>query len=64
MWNNFFKHIDIHPENVNLLDGNANDLIAECENYEKKIAEAGGIDLFMGGKPLFENFLCSCKSFI
>ena len=23
MWNNFFKHIDIKPENVNILDGNA-----------------------------------------
>lgn len=50
MWNNFFKHIDIHPENVNLLDGNAKDLQEECRNYEKKIADAGGIDLFMGGK--------------
>ncbi|KAG8190870.1 hypothetical protein JTE90_010295 [Oedothorax gibbosus] len=49
MWNNFFKHIDIHPENVNLLDGNAPDLVAECDAYEKKIEEAGGIDLFMGG---------------
>ncbi|XP_015926599.1 glucosamine-6-phosphate isomerase 1 [Parasteatoda tepidariorum] len=49
MWNNFFKHIDIHPRNVNLLDGNAPDLNAECENYERKIEEAGGIDLFMGG---------------
>lgn len=49
MWNNFFKHIDIQPENVNLLDGNAKDLTQECENYEKKIEEAGGIDLFIGG---------------
>ncbi|XP_054724109.1 glucosamine-6-phosphate isomerase 1-like [Uloborus diversus] len=49
MWNNFFKHIDIHPENVNLLDGNAENLEAECQRYEQKIAEAGGIDLFMGG---------------
>ncbi|CAL1297127.1 unnamed protein product [Larinioides sclopetarius] len=49
MWNNFFKHIDIQPQNVNLLDGNASDLNAECESYEKKIVEAGGIDLFMGG---------------
>ena len=26
MWNNFFKHVDIRPENVNILDGNADDL--------------------------------------
>lgn len=50
MWNNFFKHIDILPENAHILDGNAPDLVEECLNYEKKIAEAGGIELFIGGK--------------
>ena len=30
MWNNFFKHVDIRPENVNILDGNADDLAKEC----------------------------------
>lgn len=49
MWNNFFKHIDIKPENTNLLDGNAQDLDAECKRYEDKIKSYGGIDLFMGG---------------
>ncbi|MDR0989679.1 MAG: glucosamine-6-phosphate deaminase [Prevotellaceae bacterium] len=49
MWNNFFKHIDIVPENTNLLNGNAPDLEAECARYEAKIASYGGIDLFMGG---------------
>ena len=49
MWNNFFSHIDIKKENVHILDGNAPDLMAECEHYEKMIAEVGGIDLFMGG---------------
>ena len=49
MWNNFFNHIDIKPENVNILNGNAPDLEKECSNYEKKITEAGGIDLFLGG---------------
>ena len=29
MWNNFFSHIDIKPENVNILNGNAEDLEAE-----------------------------------
>ena len=29
MWNNFFKHVDIRPENVNILDGNADDLAKE-----------------------------------
>ena len=49
MWNNFFSHINIKPENVNILNGNAPDLAAECASYEQRIAEAGGIDLFMGG---------------
>lgn len=49
MWNNFFNHIDIKPENVNILDGNAADLDAECRRFEEKIASYGGIDLFMGG---------------
>jgi len=49
MWNNFFKHIDIKRENVNILDGNALDLEAECFQYEQKILQAGGIDLFIGG---------------
>nr|XP_039250463.1 glucosamine-6-phosphate isomerase 1-like [Styela clava] len=49
MWDNLFKHIDIDPVNANLLDGNAKDLVAECEAYEQKITEAGGIHLFIGG---------------
>ena len=49
MWNNFFSHIDIDPKNVHILNGNAEDLNAECEAYEAAIVEAGGIDLFMGG---------------
>ncbi len=49
MWNNFFSHVDIKPENVNILNGNAVDLEAECADYERRIEAAGGIDLFMGG---------------
>ncbi|KHN73591.1 Glucosamine-6-phosphate isomerase [Toxocara canis] len=49
MFTNFFRHIDIDPANVHILDGNAKDLERECENYEKMIKEAGGIELFIGG---------------
>ncbi len=49
MWRNFFDHVDIRRENVNILDGNAADLEAECREYEEKIGRAGGIDLFLGG---------------
>ena len=49
MWTNFFSHIDILPENINILDGNAIDLETECQNYEDKIKSLGGIHLFLGG---------------
>lgn len=49
MWNNFFSHIDINPENVNILDGNAPDVADECRRFEDKIKSYGGIELFMGG---------------
>lgn len=49
MHRNFFDHIDIPAENINMLDGNAPDTKAECERYEAKIAQVGGIDLFLGG---------------
>ncbi|XP_055386696.1 glucosamine-6-phosphate isomerase isoform X2 [Condylostylus longicornis] len=49
MWNNLFKHVDIAPENVHILDGNAEDLVKECNEFERKISEAGGIELFIGG---------------
>ena len=49
MWSNFFSHIDIKKENVHILNGNAPDLVEECENYERQIEAYGGIDLFLGG---------------
>lgn len=49
MHENFFSHINIPPQNINLLNGLAPDLAAECSRYESKIAAAGGIDLFLAG---------------
>ena len=49
MYNHFFDHIDIPKENVNILDGNAKDLDAECQRFEGKMKEVGGINLFLGG---------------
>ncbi|KAI8871043.1 glucosamine-6-phosphate isomerase [Ramicandelaber brevisporus] len=49
MYNHLFKHVNIKPENVNILDGNADDLEQECISYEKKIQSYGGIELFLGG---------------
>ena len=49
MWDNLFSNIDIQKENVNILDGNAPDLVAECQRYEDKINSYGKIVLFLGG---------------
>ncbi|MHC4575115.1 MAG: glucosamine-6-phosphate deaminase [Planctomycetota bacterium] len=49
MWNNFFSHIDIPKGNVNILNGNAPNLEAECANYEERIKTVGGVNLFVGG---------------
>ncbi|MGC9401977.1 glucosamine-6-phosphate deaminase [Vibrio genomosp. F10 str. 9ZC157] len=49
MYSNFFNHIDIQDENINLLDGNAADNEVECQRYEDKIKSYGKINLFMGG---------------
>ena len=49
MWENFFKHIDISSEHVHILNGNAVDVQKECDEYEKKMKQVGGVDLFIGG---------------
>jgi glucosamine-6-phosphate deaminase len=49
MWTNFFSHVNIHPSNVHILNGNAPNLEAECVAYEDAIKSFGGIDLFLAG---------------
>lgn len=49
MARNLFDHVDCPKENIHILNGNAEDLEAECASYEQNIKEAGGIDLFLGG---------------
>lgn len=49
MQENFFKHIDINPKNIHILDGMAVDPQTECEKYETAIAQYGTIHLFLGG---------------
>ena len=49
MHENFFDHIEIPAENINILNGMTDDPEGECARYEEKIASYGGIDLFMGG---------------
>lgn len=49
MYKYFFSHVDVKPDNINILNGNATDLELECHNYEEKIKAVGGIELFLGG---------------
>jgi glucosamine-6-phosphate deaminase len=49
MYKHFFSKVDVNPANINILNGNAIDLDAECATYEDKIRASGGIDLFLGG---------------
>ncbi|PMM52154.1 glucosamine-6-phosphate deaminase [Vibrio breoganii] len=49
MYENFFKHVDIQEQNINLLDGNTEDHDAVCRAYEAKIKSYSRINLFMGG---------------
>ncbi len=49
MYEHLFNHIDIPPENIHILDGNAPDLEKECQDYEEKISQFGGVELFLGG---------------
>lgn len=45
MMNNFFKYINIDMSNINIPDGTAQNVEKECINYDRKIKEAGGMDL-------------------
>ena len=45
----FFDHVDVPAENINIMNGLAEDPEAECARYEAKIESYGGIDLFLGG---------------
>ena len=45
MQGQLFDHVSIKSTNIEMLDGRAPDLRAECRRYELAIADAGGIDL-------------------
>lgn len=52
MWDNFFKHTDLYPENTHILDGNAADLQGESDAFEEKIKAAGGTEVFVEASVL------------
>ncbi len=45
MRKNFFQHVNIKPEYIHMPKPDKADQDSGCEDYEKKICEAGGIDL-------------------
>lgn len=49
MMHNLFKHIGINLERTYIPNGMAEDIIAECQSYDAKIEEMGGIDLQLLG---------------
>jgi glucosamine-6-phosphate deaminase len=49
MQEHLFSRVNLSPERINIPNGAAADPAAECERYERAIAEAGGIDLQLLG---------------
>lgn len=49
MYSNFFDHVNIPKENINIPNGIVEDVDSECIRYEKRITELGGIDLQLLG---------------
>ncbi|MEG0857195.1 MAG: glucosamine-6-phosphate deaminase [Terrisporobacter sp.] len=49
MHENFFRYINIKPENINIPNGMEMDEKKECENYNKTISDIGGVDLQLLG---------------
>jgi len=45
MHENFFRHINIPPQNIHIPSGTTNNYPAFCAWYEQRIRDAGGIDL-------------------
>jgi glucosamine-6-phosphate deaminase len=45
MRENFFKHVNIPPQNIHIPSGTTSNYKAFCEWYEKRIVDAGGIDV-------------------
>ena len=51
MHENLFDHVDVSPEATHLPPGmlDKSEIAAFCEEYERRIEEAGGIDLQLLG---------------
>lgn len=45
MNDNLFSHVNIKPENTDIPNGEADDAVAECANYDKRVEESAGVDV-------------------
>ena len=45
MQGNLFSRVDLLPENINIPNGECDDPIKECADYDEKLASLGGTDL-------------------
>ena len=45
MQENLFQYLNVSPKKIHIPDGSTEDAVAECQAYEAKIREAGGIDV-------------------
>ncbi len=49
MHEHLFNHVDMRPENIHIPNGMAENINKEAIDYEEKIQNSGGVDLFFGG---------------
>lgn len=49
MQQHFFSQVNIRPENIYFLDGDADNLADECANYERDLDDVNGLDLLVLG---------------
>jgi glucosamine-6-phosphate deaminase len=49
MWNHLFGQVNIRQKNVHIPNGMAKNVVECCADYEKKIQDAGGLDLQLLG---------------
>lgn len=49
MQENFFKYVNLKPQNIYLLNGMTKDFAKECSEYERTMRKLGGVNLFIGG---------------
>src|SRR5256885_5236994 len=45
MEENFFRHVNVQPQNINIPSGTTSNYPAFCDWYERRIVESGGIDV-------------------